>query len=115
METALRFAGYFLSWFLIGFLTVCIANFFNGPKDHEEWLKFRKWLYALSLFGPILTIFIICDRLFKLIKAIWKFCRGNSLFIFVARISDWMIAGFRRPPASLTKSDDPSDFPTASP
>lgn len=114
METVLRFAGYFLAWYMIGFLTVCVSNLFDGLKSHEEWVKFREWLYWIGLSGPIITIVIIIYLLAKLIKMIWRFCKINSLFTYISKITDWMIAGFRRPPTK-PKEETVSDFPTVSP
>ena len=116
MEMVLRIVVGALVWYLIGFLTICVSNLFDGLKSHEEWVKFRKWLYWIGLSGPIITIVIIIYLLVKLIKMIWKLCHANSLFAFVAKISDWMIAGFRKPPAPpVTENDEAPDFPTASP
>jgi len=116
METVLRIISVALAWYLIGFLSICITNFFDKVDSYEQWRKHRGIFYGLAFAGPICTIIIVADALIQFIKTIWKLYRASRFFPIGVKIADWMIAGFRKPPAPpVAENDEAPDFPTASP
>lgn len=117
MKTTLFVIATPFAWYLVGFLSACIASIFDKPaKDYQKWLEERRFAYYFALLGPIATIIIVIIYTIMALLKLIKFCHRiiTSNLPGLVRISDYMIAGFRNPPVKPEETDI-TDYPTASP
>lgn len=114
------------AWYLVGFLSLCISNAFEGPpNNYAEWLELRRICYILAALGPIITVIIILIWTHFGLRDSFKYIMNIALpkatrdriCAKLMKPTDWMIVGFRKPPTPPTTkgSINPSGFPTVSP
>lgn len=97
MRIILWFAVGLFCWYVIGLLSYGIGMAAFSKITKESWKNDRRNGYQMAWMGVIIAIGV-------LIALICKVLAGNSIFKSFVRATDWIVAGFREPPANDTSN-----------
>lgn len=81
-----------LGWYSTGLILVGLISRFDGPFDPGDWKDYRRFCYQFACLGPITALIILG-------YAIYVISKNTHAPRTLAQLTDWIIAGFRKPPA----------------
>lgn len=84
-----------LGWYPTGLLLMGLCSVFDKPK-YENWREDRQCSYEIAWLGPLIWLVMFCYGIYAFFKFIEEIGAPKALI----NLTDWIVAGFRKPPVA---------------